>query len=606
MKIAKNQKIIVLLALASIAAGAGAATSFSAFAEDAASETSLENVTLTMQRGASVRIPTATADETVFNAQAGLRYEIQMSKADYEAVTASENGNVRFGVLIAPESYHKDHALNVESNLTGETAVYNWAEPSVEDPSKWSYTPEEGKTQIVNLYTTAMAVSSDDADMYLWRASLVDVLQENITRKFIGIGYMYDVEAEKYYFAEENDNARSMSYVAQMHMQTISAETEMYKNLNKLYVAPYVGNETSYTVNHVKIDTNGTETTEKQVVSENVKVGDKITATANEYEGWSTWGEMPTGVAAVNGESTLEVKYYRDNGLVKRVSGGYGQCSAERTPNAVRAKALDEKISELRLQTKYSVEVGKTYKLTVQLQFPENEFLGAWGYLGMTKDKNGNDVVGMKFFEASERSEAEGIYTYEKYFTADHEKNSVLALYNNANQAFSADILNVEIKEVENTNVVNTNPISGSNSTFTTKNYPDKTAFTLKNVQAWDKIAFETSLTAKAETIYKVSFKLKTSDFDVIKDYLQFYDNICVYYSKENPNFVGDGMGYHIGTEANSKIQAVDLGNGEYLCSFTQTKKLSADETYKFAFKADKAGASASFDFYDLKIEAIS
>lgn len=596
MKIAKNQKIIVLLAMASIAVGAGAATSLSAFAEDAASKTSLENVTLTMRQGASVRIPTASANETAFNAQAGLRYEIQMSKDNYEAVVASEGNNVRFGVLIAPESYHTAHALNVESNLTGETAVYNWAVPSVEDPSKWSYTPEEGKKQIVNLDTNSMAIS-EDSSKYVWRASLVDVLPENIARKFIGIGYVYDKANDKYYFANENDNARSMSYVAQMHMQTIDKNSETYKNLNKLYVEPFVGNGTSYTVNHVKIDTNGTKTTaDTQVVSENVKVGDKITATANEYEGWSTWGEMPAGVAAVNGESKLEVKYYRDNGLVKRVSGGYGQCSAERTPNAVRAKALDAKGSELRLQTKYAVEVGKMYKLTVRLHFPEGEFLGAWGYL----KADGKTA----YFEAGERSEANGIYTYEKYFTADSAQNNVLTLYNQ-NKAFSADILSVEIKEVENTNVVNTDPISGSNSTFKTKHYPDKTAFTLTNVQAWNKIAFETSLEAKAETIYKVSFKLKTSDFDAIKTSLWFYDNICVSYNAGKSDFLGDGNGLAIGTGANA-IQAEDLGNGEYLCSFTQTKKLSADETYKFAFKAYKTGVNASFDFYDLKIEAIS
>lgn len=598
MKIAKNQKIIVLLAMASIAVGAGAATSFSAFAEDAASKTSLKNV-ITMRQGASVRIPTASANETAFNAQAGLRYEIQMSKDNYEAVTASENGNVRFGVLIAPESYHTAHALNEESNLTGETAVYNWAVPSVEDPSKWSYTPEEGKTQIVNLYTTTMAIS-EDSSKYVWRASLVDVLPENIAQKFIGIGYVYDVANDKYYFAEENDNVRSMSYVAQMHMQTIGADTEAYKNLNKLYVEPYVETKTSYTVNHVKIDTDGTETTANtQVVSENVKVGDKITAAANEYEGWSTWGEMPAGVAAVNGESKLEVKYYRDNGLVKRVSGsgGYGQCSAERTPKAVRAKALDANASELRLQTKYAVEVGKMYKLTVRLQFPEGEFLGAWGYL----KADGKTA----YFETGERSEANGIYTYEKYFTADGTQNNVLTLYNQ-NKAFEADILSVEITEVENINVVNTDPISGSNSTFKTKHYPDKTAFTLTNVRAWDKIAFGTSLEAKAETIYKVSFILKTSDFDVIKENLWFYDNICVSYNAGKSDFLGDGLGLAIGTGANNAIQAEDLGNGEYLCSFTQTKKLSADETYKFAFKSYKAGVCASFDFYDLKIEAIS
>ncbi len=594
MKIAKNQKIIVLLAMASIAVGA--ATSLSAFAEDAASKTSLEKVTLTMRQGASVRIPTASANETAFNAQAGLRYEIQMSKDNYEAVVASEGNNVRFGVLIAPESYHTAHALNVESNLTGETAVYNWAVPSVEDPSKWSYTPEEGKKQIVNLDTNSMAIS-EDSSKYVWRASLVDVLPENITRKFIGIGYVYDVANDKYHFAEENDNARSMSYVAQMHMQTIDKNSETYKNLNKLYVEPFVGNETSYTVNHVKIDTNGTKTTaDTQVVSENVKVGDKITATANEYEGWSTWGEMPAGVAAVNGESKLEVKYYRDNGLVKRVSGGYGQCSAERTPNAVRAKALDAKGSELRLQTKYAVEVGKMYKLTVRLQFPEGEFLGAWGYL-----KAGGKTA---YFEADERSEANGIYTYEKYFTADSAQNNILTLYNQ-NKAFVADILSVEITEVENTNVVNTTSIPGSNSTFKTKHYPDKTAFTLTKVPAWNKIAFETSLVAKAETIYKVSFKLKTSDFDVIKENLRFYDNICVIYNGGN-DFLNNGLGLAIGTEANSEIQAEDLGNGEYLCSFTQTKKLSADETYKFAFKSYKPGVNASFDFYDLKIEAVS
>lgn len=595
MKIAKNQKIIVLLAMASIAVGAGAATSLSAFAEVAASKTSLENVTLTMRQGASVRIPTASANETAFNAQAGLRYEIQMSKDNYEAVVASEGNNVRFGVLIAPESYHTAHALNVESNLTGETAVYNWAVPSVEDPSKWSYTPEEGKKQIVNLDTTSMAIS-EDSSKYVWRASLVDILPENIARKFIGIGYMYDKANDKYYFANENDNARSMSYVAQMHMQTIDKNSATYKNLNKLYVEPFLGNETSYTVNHVKIDTDGTETTEPQVVSENVKVGDKITATANEYEGWSTWGEMPSSVATVNGESKLEVKYYRDNGLVKRGSGGYGQCSAERTPNAVRAKALDAKGSELRLQTKYAVEVGKMYKLTVRLQFPEGEFLGAWGYL----KADGKTA----YFEAGERSEANGIYTYEKYFTADGAQNNVLTLYNQ-NKAFVADILSVEITEVENTNVVNTDPISGSNSTFKTKHYPDKTAFTLTNVQAWNKIAFETSLEAKAETIYKVSFKLKTSDFDAIKTSLWFYDNICVSYNAGKSDFLGDGNGLAIGTGANA-IQAEDLGNGEYLCSFTQTKKLSADETYKFAFKAYKTGVNASFDFYDLKIEAIS
>lgn len=163
-----------------------------------------------MNYGASVRYNAESEQDN------GIRYELRLTTAAYDGL--KENGTATFGILIAPAAYEVEKPLN-EANVFGESAVYNWAEWN-DEQNGYVYTEEEGKTRIVNVSATVDFTTTnlntktvDGTEYYYYYGALTGILEENIAREFVGVGYVS--AGESYTFATRNDNVRSIAYVAQ-------------------------------------------------------------------------------------------------------------------------------------------------------------------------------------------------------------------------------------------------------------------------------------------------------------------------------------------------------------------------------------------------------
>ena len=192
-----------LVCASSFAFGATAITS----AETVITPKTVNEVSITMKPGASVRM--ATAYEEL-----GIRYAFTMSETDYIALLANEGAtgaykDVSFGVFVAPKYYYDIHAIDNEENLN---TYYCWNGE------------QEGKEEILNLVSQEMLVNEEVAGERIFYGAVVDMLPENLLTEYIGIGYVKyttnatdTAESETHYrFVTQNDNVRSMVYVAQL------------------------------------------------------------------------------------------------------------------------------------------------------------------------------------------------------------------------------------------------------------------------------------------------------------------------------------------------------------------------------------------------------
>ena len=180
--------------------------------------TSVENAVVTMQHGARVRAA------GIKDGKNGISWQLNMDGQMYNDV---ENENVSYGVLIAPAEY----GLSKES-VFGENKGFWWI---TEDGEKVGNT-ETGK-QIWNLETETLAEKNG---VRYFNASLVNIHESNIAREFIGVGYLkYTVGGtDNYIFAEDNSNARTMTYVALRYLE--SAENTFDAQQERDFRAQYV------------------------------------------------------------------------------------------------------------------------------------------------------------------------------------------------------------------------------------------------------------------------------------------------------------------------------------------------------------------------------
>ncbi len=229
-----SKKLVISLAALSATAlvgGFGVAT-------DASANTGVtaESVSFSMATGASVRLKN--------DGHNGLRYAIEMDETQYESLMdmvgeEKTYTEMTFGVLIAPAAYESTYGEFNAANVfgIGGTAVYDWA---VQNGSgNWEYT-QAGKTRIANFETAGLTPSTavGKEDVVTYYGALTDILSANLTREFIGVGYMRYVEEgqTKVRFATENDNVRSIAYVASKAANS-GEDYSAYNEVLKGYVA---------------------------------------------------------------------------------------------------------------------------------------------------------------------------------------------------------------------------------------------------------------------------------------------------------------------------------------------------------------------------------
>ncbi|MBQ4268589.1 MAG: hypothetical protein IJB97_02940, partial [Clostridia bacterium] len=190
-----------------------------------------------MKSGASIRL----GDKT------GLRFGFVMDETAYADFTASYEA--KFGVLIAPSDYKTQYGAFSEATVFGNGAtennpkVYDWAVEQADGSFKYE---DKGYTRIINLVYDEMTDYADDETKVTCYGSILDVLPANLAREFMSVGYIeYTPKSggeTEYYFLSENDNSRSMAYVAQVRYAMLSDEVAAEKaekdTLSNNYIKP--------------------------------------------------------------------------------------------------------------------------------------------------------------------------------------------------------------------------------------------------------------------------------------------------------------------------------------------------------------------------------
>lgn len=330
----KNKRNILCGAFAVLALSlAGGSLAFTANAEETAAKT-LADISIGMVKGASMRI--GSAEEGNTEESTGLRFTMQVSKADYEALDKTQYENIEWGMLIAPVESVKAAEFNAE-NLFGANAKYVFNEE----------TAAEGKYAAINVTETALTPASetnlkiDNADnYYVFSGYMHTIKAGNLTRGFVGRGYVkYTVKGEEtpqYKFAEyfggnAENNTRSAYYVAAKYV----ADTEVTNAAAKTYVQEkYLKNATALATANVEITADNyleditigtykTEVSNSETVS--AKIGEKydLTAAGNAKENYVLRTDLSTTAEPVYRGQQLSIKrYYESESYIPFSSAG--------------------------------------------------------------------------------------------------------------------------------------------------------------------------------------------------------------------------------------------------------------------------------------------
>ena len=330
----KNKRNFLCGAFAVLALSlAGGSLAFTANAEEIAAKT-LADISIGMVKGASMRI--GSAEEGNTEESTGLRFTMQVSKADYEALDKTQYENIEWGMLIAPVENVKAAEFNAE-NLFGANAKYVFNEE----------TAAEGKYAAINVTETALTPASetnlkiDNADnYYVFSGYMHTIKAGNLTRGFVGRGYVkYTVKGEEtpqYKFAEyfgghAENNTRSAYYVAQKYVSDAAVtDTDAKNYVRTNYLENAVALKTAsvnITANDyledITVGTYKTEVSEANTVT--AKIGEKydLSAESNAKEGYALREELSSATTPVYRGQQLSIKrYYEADGFIPFSSAG--------------------------------------------------------------------------------------------------------------------------------------------------------------------------------------------------------------------------------------------------------------------------------------------
>ena len=306
--------------IAAASAIGGGVNLVNASADTTTEQTAIEQAiaSFDMVDGASVRVSAIGANAKKEN---GIRYGVSLPKTQYD-ILKSTYQDLTFGVLIAPEAWLIEGYELTEENVFGENACYGYAEWN---GTEWVY--EGTKPQIVNISSQVMNVSADDSTVMEYFGSMVgirdgsedtDATTNNLTRQFRGVGYMsYTVEdTKKYVFVGDDDNVRSMTYVAQKAIEDTSEKNRLTSEqkawLQTNYVDTVTNETTSYQVAHYVQNGKGEYTLkETETFSEGVTIDDEVTAEPKTYEYYelNESKSVLTANAYANDKTCLNVYY---------------------------------------------------------------------------------------------------------------------------------------------------------------------------------------------------------------------------------------------------------------------------------------------------------
>ncbi len=270
----------------------------------------VDAISLAMTKGAAIRCTGSSAENN------GIRYIMTLQDAYYDMLYANVGDgklykNVSYGIIIAPADYVAENALTVANLFDESTAVYGWAEKV--DGVYGEYTGN--KTQVVNL-TSDELVYDDELETWCFRGSMIDIKKENVTRQFVGLGYIkYEMadgtvgyKMAEYYEGDVSNNTRSIYEVALAAMESDLVGTD-----EKGWIeANYITTVKAVSVTYYTVD--GDVATAYETKTIYGYVGCEVFAPELAIEGYtfdaSYDGSVLTGVIPTEGDVSFTLAYY--------------------------------------------------------------------------------------------------------------------------------------------------------------------------------------------------------------------------------------------------------------------------------------------------------
>lgn len=304
------------LGIIGLALVGGAAFSVGAFGmEKASAETAFDTASIQMIKGASVRY----YSKATTAAESGIRFSSAIKSDVYAALEGMETdgAKVSYGMVIAPYTYFQANEFNAATVFgVGGDKKYTWDGDTSENPAQYT------KIAHVTYDTLTMSKQKGYEDCYEIKGSLVKILDQNLTKEFVGRGYIkYETSegAVSYKFADFHEgsvenNVRSIVYVSQL---AIDANDEASVWVNNNYVSKVAGQPTTYTletyVGEELVKTEKLDTTIDASV-ENVAVA--------QYQGFENVEAEVEGKAYANGRLTLKHVYEKQEDSIYEVKNG--------------------------------------------------------------------------------------------------------------------------------------------------------------------------------------------------------------------------------------------------------------------------------------------
>ena len=165
--------------------------------------------------------PTIRATNAADGSGNGIRFTAEVDKTQFEALD-DNGGTVTAGTFIMPYSYVSTYAKDTtltKDNFFGESACFVWGDDA---------TASATKAKILHVAATPYAATNDaGAEVYKINGSVVNMLNKNLEREYIGVSYIAVTNGSTtdYYLADINAELASKSTL-QVAQDVLLAESE--------------------------------------------------------------------------------------------------------------------------------------------------------------------------------------------------------------------------------------------------------------------------------------------------------------------------------------------------------------------------------------------
>ena len=290
----KNRNILLAsMLVAGFAIGGAAAlnTTTASAAEDIMFQGVKVN-SLVMAKGAGIRI----SDDNY-----GIRFQLNLSEEEYVAL---EEKGASYGIAIYPADY---------SYAVTESAIF----------------AANSKATLVE--SEVLSDTDEDGTYDMW-GSLVNIQPGNITREFVGIGYVKvngEYKLAQAFEGNVANNTRSIYYVAQLAQDAASEEgaTDSEKaqaaKAKEIYLDTFATTNYAYKVNHVYKDKEGnTVKTESETAYAALNSTVNVTPKANGWYKYDATQSTMSGKLYANGRTEFTA-VYTDNSVSAKYNADY-------------------------------------------------------------------------------------------------------------------------------------------------------------------------------------------------------------------------------------------------------------------------------------------